>query len=95
MNNDAPSSQTVMIVNSLGLHARAAGKLVNLTDQFNATVTLENDGQVANADSVMELMMLTAGPGDKLIIKAIGPEAASALKAVVNLVQIGFGEELT
>jgi phosphocarrier protein HPr len=95
MNSETPSSQTVMIVNSLGLHARAAGKLVNLTDQFNATVTLEKEAQVANTDSVMELMMLTAGQGDKIIIKATGPDAASALKAVINLVQNGFGEELT
>lgn len=95
MSKDESFCQTVMIVNQLGLHARAAGKLVNLTDKFKATVTLEKGIKIATADSVMELMMLTASPGDEVIIKATGPDAASALKAVVKLVQDGFGEEIS
>lgn len=83
-----------MIVNSLGLHARAAGKLVTLVGQFQATITVEKDGQIATADSIMELMMLTAGPGDNVAIKATGVQAKEALKAVANLIQNGFGEEM-
>jgi phosphocarrier protein len=90
-----PKSQTVIIVNRLGMHARAAAKLAQLADQFKATVTLEKDNQVASADSIMELMMLTAGPGDEVMIKTTGPEAPEALAALVGLVQHGFGEELT
>lgn len=92
MDDNEPKCQSVKIINRLGLHARAAGKLVNLTGQFNAIVTLEKGHQVASTDSVMELMMLTAEPGDTVIIKATGSEADRALKAVINLIQSGFGE---
>jgi phosphotransferase system HPr (HPr) family protein len=94
MSNCSPSCQTVKIVNPLGLHARAAGKLVNLTDQFKATVTLEKNNQIASSDSVMELMMLTASLGDTITINATGPEADEALKAIVLLVEEGFGEDV-
>ena len=92
MDDNEPKYQSVKITNRLGLHARAAGKLVNLADQFNAIVTLETNHQIASTDSVMELMMLTAGSGDMVTIKANGLEADRALKAVVNLIQNGFGE---
>jgi len=84
--------QTVNITNRLGLHARAAGQVVNLTSQFDAIVTFEKEGQSASADSVMELMMLTAAQGDRVVIKTSGPEAGAALKAVASLIQGGFGE---
>ena len=94
MNDFTPQSQTVVIVNRLGMHARPAAKLAQLLDQFNATATLEKDDLIASADSIMELMMLTAGPGDKVKITTIGPESTAALKALVDLVQKGFGEEV-
>ncbi|MBX9805554.1 MAG: HPr family phosphocarrier protein [Alphaproteobacteria bacterium] len=87
-------ARTVTIINPLGLHARASGKLAKLTDQFNASVTVEKDQEVASSDSVMELMMLTAGPGDELTIRAAGPDAKAALDAVVGLIESGFGEEV-
>lgn len=89
------ASQSVKIINKLGLHARAAGKLMNTATQFNAAITVENDTQVASGDSVMELLMLTASQGDIVTIKASGLEANAALKAVVNLIENGFGEDLT
>jgi phosphocarrier protein HPr len=92
MDDNEPKRQSVTITNHLGLHARAAGRLVNLTNQFNAIVTLEKGPHIASTDSVMELMMLTAGSGETVTIKANGPEADIALKAVVNLIQDGFGE---
>lgn len=87
-------SQKVLIVNQLGLHARAAAKLVQLTDQFNALVTIEKDLEVAQTDSIMDLMMLMASPGDHVLIKTTGPEADAALAAVVQLFADGFGEAL-
>jgi phosphocarrier protein HPr len=94
MNDFTPKSQTVVIVNSLGMHARAAGKLARLSDQFNATATIEKGAATASADSIMELMMLTAGLGDTVKITTIGPESTSALQALVGLVQKGFGEDV-
>lgn len=94
MNDFTPKSQTVVIVNRLGMHARAAAKLAQLSDQFNATVTLEKGDLIASADSIMELMMITAGLGDIVKITTIGPESTAALKALVGLVQKGFGEDV-
>lgn len=94
MNNHIQTAtQTVLITNRLGLHARAAGKLVNIAGQFDAMVVIEKNQQTAQANSVLEIMMLTAGPGDYITIKAEGPEAESALKAIVNLIETRFGEE--
>jgi len=89
------SSQSVKIINQLGLHARAAGKLMNTAMQFKAAITVEKDTQVACGDSVMELLLLTASKGDVVTIKATGPEANAALSAVINLIENGFGENLT
>jgi phosphotransferase system HPr (HPr) family protein len=87
-------SHSVKIVNSLGLHARAAGKLVNLAAQFDATILVEKGPSVASADSVLDLLMLTAGPGDKVTIKAKGPQARAAFEAVVLLIEQGFEEDI-
>jgi phosphocarrier protein len=76
------------------MHARAAAKFAQLSDQFNATVTLEKDDLTASADSIMELMMLTASLGDTVKITTIGPESAAALHALVDLIQKGFGEDV-
>ena len=94
MNDFTPQTQTAVIVNRLGMHARAAAKLAQLSDQFKATATLEKDDLVASTDSIMELMMLTAGPGDTVKITTIGPESTAALKALVDLIQKGFGEDI-
>lgn len=91
-NDGTPTCQPVKITNRLGLHARAAGQVVNLAEQFEAIITVEKDGQVASTDSVMELMMLTAGSGDTVVVRTSGPEASAALKAVARLIQDGFGE---
>lgn len=84
--------QAVSITNRLGLHARAAGQVVNLAGRFDAIVTFEKEGQTASAASVMELMMLTAAQGDRVIVKTSGPEADAALEAVASLIRNGFGE---
>jgi phosphocarrier protein HPr len=94
MDDFTPQSQTVVIVNRLGMHARAAAKFAQLSDQFNATTTIERGGSVASADSIMELMILTAGLGDTVKITTIGPESISALHALVDLIQKGFGEDV-
>lgn len=87
-----PQTQTVMLINPLGLHARPAAQIVNLIDQFKATATLEKDGEVASCDSLLEMITLTAGQGDSLQITTVGKEAEEALKAIVNLMKNGFGE---
>ena len=88
-----PSVQaTCEIINSKGLHVRAATLLAQLTASFSATVTVEHAGERANAKSVMNLLLLTAPLGASVRIEAKGDDAQDALKAIVALVTSGFGE---
>ena len=87
------ASATVDICNARGLHARASAKFVKLAAQFDAEVTVHKDGQSVDAQSIMGLMMLAAGPGCALEIRAEGPEATQAVAALSALVNGRFDEE--
>ena len=67
------------IINELGLHARAATKLVQLAGRFAAEVELENQGQVANAKSVMGVLLLCGAKGAQVVVRARGPDARAAV----------------
>lgn len=84
---------TFEIVNALGLHARAATKLVQLASRFSCEVELEKDGQRANAKSVMGVLLLCGAKGTKLTVYAEGSDAAAAVEAVGRLIADRFGEE--
>ncbi len=97
MNAD-PSASTVLrrsveIVNSRGLHARAAAKFVTTAERFNASVEVFRDGQSVAARSIMGLMMLGAGRGSSVELRADGWDAKEALDALTALVESGFGEQ--
>ena len=84
---------TLEIKNRLGLHLRAASTLAETIKKFNATVTLGNGGQAVNARSVTNLIMLGAGQGTKLKVKAEGPDAQAAMNAIKELFEQRFNEE--
>jgi phosphocarrier protein len=85
--------RSVEIVNERGLHARASAKFVKLSGEFEAEVTVTREGQTVDARSIMGLMMLAAGPGSIVEIKAEGPEAERAVEALADLVANRFDEE--
>lgn len=85
--------RTVEIINERGLHARASAKFVKMAAQYNATVKVSRDGQTVDAQSIMGLMMLGAGPGSILDIAASGPDAGAALDDLVALIEARFHEE--
>ena len=87
------AEQTVMIVNELGLHARAATKLVQLASKYPCEVTLTKDGHEVNGKSIMGVLMLVASKGTQVTIRAKGDRAAEALAALVQLVADRFGED--
>lgn len=87
------ASGTFEIVNELGLHARAATKLVMLASRFASTVELEKDGQRANAKSVMGVLLLCGAKGTKLTVHAEGVDASDAVRAIGRLIADRFGEE--
>lgn len=82
----------VAIINKLGLHARAAAKLVSLASGFKSEVTVSRNGQAVNAKSIMGVMMLAAAKGTSLQICAHGEDEASAVEALTRLVHNRFGE---
>lgn len=84
--------QDIVITNKLGLHARASAKLVQLVQGFKSTVWLVSKGREVNAQSIMGVMMLAAGLGSPLTVRADGPDEASALAAVVALFERKFDE---
>jgi phosphocarrier protein len=87
------AQRSVEVVNKRGLHARASAKFVKLASDFEAEVTVTRDGQTVDARSIMGLMMLGAGPGSMLELKAEGPQADAALDALCALVQSRFDED--
>ena len=89
-----PILRTVTIVNERGLHARAAAKFVKLADGFDAVVMVERHGVSVDGRSIMGLMMFGASPGVELQLSATGPEAETALAALVDLVARGFDEDI-
>ncbi|OBU12627.1 phosphate ABC transporter permease [Photobacterium aquimaris] len=86
-------SRELFIRNRLGLHARAAIKLVELAQSFEAVITITNGANSATADSVMGLLMLDSAQGQKIMVSAEGQDAQSALIAVANLIEAGFDED--
>lgn len=85
-------SQTVTIVNQLGLHARAATKLAQLCKQFDADIELQQEDKTADASSVLALLMLASSKGKNVTVKTSGQQAESALAAVIDLIASGFEE---
>lgn len=86
-------TRTLTICNKRGLHARAAAKFVTLAERFGATVDVSKDGQSVSARSIMGLMMLGAGKGSSIDLKAEGWDAKEALDALATLVEAGFHEQ--
>ena len=93
MSDGAPAERRVTILNKRGLHARAAAKFVKLAGQFGAELTVTKDGVAVSGRSIMGLMMLAAGPGPELSIRAGGPDADAALDALAGLVAAKFDED--
>ena len=87
------ATRSCEIVNKRGLHARASAKFVKLASDFDAEVTVTRDGQSVDARSIMGLMMLGAGPGSTLELKADGNEAEAVLEALCELVRSRFDED--
>lgn len=85
-------TREITIINKLGLHARAAAKLVGVASHFEASVLLERSGSQVNGKSIMGVMMLAAGKGSKILISVDGDDEDDALAAISELINDRFGE---
>ncbi len=82
----------ITVSNRLGLHARAAAKLVQTVQPFKSSVMLVHNGREVNAKSIMGVMMLAAGQGTSLTLRADGPDEDEALDAAIDLFERKFDE---
>ncbi|VAW61007.1 Phosphotransferase system, phosphocarrier protein HPr [hydrothermal vent metagenome] len=85
-------NQQIEIINKLGLHARAAAKLVGISSSFNSEVNIEKNGQRVNGKSIMGVMMLAAGKGTLITLYIDGDDAEICLQALVELINNRFDE---
>ncbi|RMG57549.1 MAG: HPr family phosphocarrier protein [Gammaproteobacteria bacterium] len=85
-------SREVDIVNRLGLHARAAAKLVATASEHESRIEIEYNDQRVNAKSIMGVMMLAAACGARVTLHAEGEDAEQALARLAELVEQRFGE---
>ncbi|HZI10858.1 MAG TPA: HPr family phosphocarrier protein [Myxococcus sp.] len=83
---------TYEIINALGLHARAAAQMVKVANRFKSDVTLEAQGQRANAKSIMGVLMLAAAQGTQVKVTCKGDDAEACLKELAKLIADRFGE---
>jgi len=85
-------SETLTISNKLGLHARAAAKLVNTASMFRCNLQIERDGQQVNGKSIMGVMMLAAARGTQITLHLDGEQAQACRDALVELINNKFEE---
>ena len=83
----------IVISNRLGLHARAAAKLVDTANRFGADIALNCNDQRADCKSIMQIMMLAATQGTEATLLVEGEDAQQAIEAITALVNDRFGEE--
>lgn len=84
--------QQTTIINKLGLHARAAAKLVATASSFASQIDIAKDGQWVDAKSIMAVMLLAASKGTSISIRANGDDETQAMQAILDLIANYFEE---
>ena len=84
--------RAVTIRNRLGLHARAAAKLVHLAGQFRSEIRIEGGGESVEAKSILGLLLLAAAPGTEITLACDGVDEGKAAEALAKLIEGRFGE---
>ncbi len=86
------TTEEIVLVNALGLHARAAARLVQVASRFRARITLSKDGRTVDAKSILGVLMLSGAAGERLVLAAEGEDEKEAVAALATLVRSRFGE---
>ncbi len=84
--------QTTIIINKLGLHARAAAKFVTQASLFESDINLKRNGQDVNGKSIMGVMMLAAAKGAEIELIIDGADEKQAMQSLLELIENRFGE---
>lgn len=85
--------EELQIINKLGLHARAAAKLVKLSSAYSSSIDIEKEGQRVNSKSIMGVMMLAASCGSTVTLHIEGEDEESAMTAITDLINNRFEED--
>jgi phosphocarrier protein HPr len=83
----------VVIINRLGLHARAAAKFVKLANRFKSSVKIEKESVKIDGKSILGILTLAAVKGSEIILTITGEDEKQAMKALVTLIEKRFEEE--
>ena len=86
------TQREVVLVNVLGLHARAAARLVQVASRFQSRITLSKDGRTVDGKSILGVLMLAGALGDRLTLRAEGKDEVEAVESLAALVLSRFGE---
>ncbi len=84
--------RSFVIVNTLGLHARAAAQLVQTANRFKSEIHVEKDGMEVNGKSIMGVLTLAAAKGSSILVTCDGEDADAAMSALAKMIENGFGE---
>lgn len=85
--------RVVEVVNELGVHARAAARLVQTAKQFRSDVVLRAGGRETEARSILGVLLLGAGQGSRLTVRCLGEDEQAAMTAICALIETRFGED--
>jgi phosphocarrier protein len=87
-----PASKDIPIINKLGLHARAAAKLVHTASRYSADIKLRKGGEEVDAKSILGILLLAAAKGTTVTITATGNDEQEALDSIEKLILARFDE---
>ncbi len=90
---DREVARELVVTNKLGVHARPAAMFVKVANRFESDIYVEKDGETVNGKSIMGLMMLAAGPGSRLRVRAEGADASEAVLEIEALLKRKFDED--
>ncbi len=85
--------RTFLIINVLGLHARAAAQLVQAANRYRSEIHVEKDGLSVNGKSIMGVLTLAAAKGTEITVSCEGDDASEAMVALASVIEAGFGEK--
>ncbi len=84
--------RTFLIINNLGLHARAAAQLVQIANRYHCEIHVEKDGMQVNGKSIMGVLTLAAAKGTQITVTCEGADEVAAMEALAKVIEAGFGE---
>jgi phosphocarrier protein HPr len=91
VSEDGAIERAFVVASELGFHARPAGEFVRVASRFHSDVEVSRGGEWVSGQSVLSLLSLAAGPGTRLLVRAVGPDAEEAVATLGGLIERRHG----